>query len=174
VTTEEAAEPIVALLNSRAHTIHSDALLSPATAADVLRLLGLPGFDVSERQLADLRDIRAELMGVLSAAHTGDDTGPYWSGFTARTSTVTFQQDFHAPAAAELRQTTGDPIIGRVVRLTADLIGAGRWNRLRVCANDECRGVFYDRSRSRTQRWHSYEICGNKHNVASYRSRAAT
>jgi predicted RNA-binding Zn ribbon-like protein len=32
------------------------------------------------------------------------------------------------------------------------------------------RGV-YDTTRSRTQRWHSYELCGNRANVAAFRAR---
>lgn len=43
--------------------------------------------------------------------------------------------------------------------------------RIRVCANDGCRAVFYDTTRSRTQRWHSYELCGNRANVAAFRAR---
>jgi predicted RNA-binding Zn ribbon-like protein len=49
---------------------------------------------------------------------------------------------------------------------------SGRSTRLRLCANDTCRPVFYDTSRCRTQRWLSCEICGNRHNVAAHRNRA--
>jgi predicted RNA-binding Zn ribbon-like protein len=165
------AAAIIALLNSRTHTIHPEALDSPRTAAPVLHLLGHTGIDASELQLAELRALRSELMAVLTAEHDGADPAPFWAEFTARTSGVTFRQDFSAPARVDLRQVTGDPIVGLVARLTADMIGSGRWSRLRVCANDDCRSVFYDTTRSRTQRWHSYEICGNKRNVAAHRSR---
>lgn len=165
------AAAIIALLNSRAHTIHPEALDSPETANAVLRRLGHAGIDASELQLAELRALRSELMAVLTAEHDGEDPAPFWAELTARTSGVTFQQDFSAPALVDLRQVTGDPIVGLVARLTADLIHSGQWSRLRVCANDECRSVFYDTTRSRTQRWHSYEICGNKRNVAAHRSR---
>jgi predicted RNA-binding Zn ribbon-like protein len=50
------------------------------------------------------------------------------------------------------------------------LIGDRSWSRLRVCANGSCRKVCYDTTRSRTQRWHSYEVCGT---VAAYRARNA-
>jgi predicted RNA-binding Zn ribbon-like protein len=174
VTSEQvppAAAAIVTLLNSRPHTIHAEALDTPADAAAVLRGLGEPDIDVSDRQLRDLRDLRSNLMAVLSAAHAGDDTGPHWANFTARISGVTFQYAFAPPGVADLRQASGDPLTGRVTRLVAELIESDRWTRMRLCANDECRSVFYDTSRSRTQRWHSYEICGNKHNVAAYRNR---
>jgi predicted RNA-binding Zn ribbon-like protein len=167
-----AAAAIVALLNSRAHTVHAEALDTATDAAAVLRKLGEPDLDVSDRQLRDLRHLRSDLMAVLSAAHAGEDTGPHWANVTARLSGVTFQYAFAPPASADLRQTSGNRLIGRLARLAAELIESGRWTRMRLCANDECRSVFYDTSRSRTQRWHSYEICGNKHNVAAYRNRA--
>jgi predicted RNA-binding Zn ribbon-like protein len=165
------AAAMVALLNSRAHTIHAEKLETAQTAADVLSRLGHADLGVSDDQLSQLRALRSDLMAVLTAAHEGADTAPFWAQFTARTSAVTYQQQFEAPAQVRLRQAAGDTLVGRVARLTADLIDSGQWGRLRVCANDVCRSVFYDTTRSRTQRWHSYEICGNKHNVASYRAR---
>ncbi|WP_414711145.1 CGNR zinc finger domain-containing protein [Pseudonocardia sp.] len=41
--------------------------------------------------------------------------------------------------------------------------------RLRRCANPVCDIAFYDGTRSRTQRWHSYARGGNRCNVAAYR-----
>ncbi|OKI49287.1 CGNR zinc finger domain-containing protein [Micromonospora sp. CB01531] len=166
------ATTLIALLNSRAHAIHAEKLDSPEHATEVLRRLGHAGIGVSAAQLAELRALRADLMAVLTAEHDGEDPAPFWAAFTARTSGVTYQQQYAAPARVSLEQVTGDPLVGRVARLTAELIASGQWTRMRLCANDVCSSVFYDTSRSRTQRWHSYEICGNKHNVARYRSRA--
>jgi predicted RNA-binding Zn ribbon-like protein len=53
-----------------------------------------------------------------------------------------------APAAAVLA--------GRVI----DELGAIDRSRLRVCARPECSLIFYDSSRSGTQRWHSEVPCG--------------
>ncbi|MFF4955535.1 CGNR zinc finger domain-containing protein [Streptomyces sp. NPDC001222] len=53
----------------------------------------------------------------------------------------------------------------------AELMADGTWSRIRVCDNEGCRHVFYDTTRSRTQRWHSYATCGNRTNVASYGAR---
>jgi predicted RNA-binding Zn ribbon-like protein len=72
-----------------------------------------------------------------------------------------------------LRQVTGDPVVGRIVQDVATLITTGNWSRLRYCANEVGGAVFYDTTRSRTRRWHSYEYCGNRTNVAAYRARNA-
>ncbi|TWP43312.1 hypothetical protein FKR81_42670 [Lentzea tibetensis] len=165
------AAAIIALLNSRAHTIHPEALDTPESASAALDRLGLAGSNASEDQLAELRALRSALMAILTAEHDSKDPAPFWAEFTARTSAITFQHDFSTSTRVDLRQVTGDPIGGRIARLVADLIDSGQWSRLRVCANDDCRSVFYDTTRSRTQRWHSYEICGNKRNVAAHRAR---
>lgn len=38
----------------------------------------------------------------------------------------------------------------------------GRWSRLRVCANHECRWAFYDRSRNQQGTWCDMALCGNR------------
>ncbi len=38
----------------------------------------------------------------------------------------------------------------------------GTWPRLKVCANDECRWAFYDRSRNQQGNWCSMAVCGNR------------
>jgi predicted RNA-binding Zn ribbon-like protein len=70
----------------------------------------------------------------------------------------------------------GEGVDGIVGALIADLhraVSSGSWRRVRLCAYEPCSWAFYDATRSRTQRWHSYEVCGNRANVASYRRRAA-
>jgi predicted RNA-binding Zn ribbon-like protein len=36
------------------------------------------------------------------------------------------------------------------------------WSRLRVCANDDCRWAFYDRSKNRHGHWCDMAVCGNR------------
>ncbi|HET6381240.1 MAG TPA: CGNR zinc finger domain-containing protein [candidate division Zixibacteria bacterium] len=45
-------------------------------------------------------------------------------------------------------------------------------HRLRVCANDACRYVFVDRSRTGRRRWCDMRTCGNQAKVARHRARA--
>src|SRR5262249_41743825 len=35
----------------------------------------------------------------------------------------------------------------------------GSWSRLRVCANDECRWAFYDRSKNKQGHWCNMAVC---------------
>lgn len=47
----------------------------------------------------------------------------------------------------------------------------GSFARLKACANDTCRWLFYDRSRNRSGKWCEMESCGNMINARAYRRR---
>jgi predicted RNA-binding Zn ribbon-like protein len=64
--------------------------------------------------------------------------------------------------------------LGGLARILADLQLAGEsgtLDRLKMCASDECRWVFYDRSKPATRRWCSSALCGNRHKTRTYRTR---
>jgi predicted RNA-binding Zn ribbon-like protein len=157
---------LVALLNSRAHAGQPDALDAPHTALPVLRALGHEDDVAAPELLDDVRAVRADLMAIL-------ESGEGWERFSERTSAVAFRYAFSPAGGVEPDQVAGDPVVGSIARQVAQLVAADAWPRLKVCANHRCARVFYDTTRSRTQRWHSYKVCGNKSNVAAHRARAA-
>jgi predicted RNA-binding Zn ribbon-like protein len=59
--------------------------------------------------------------------------------------------------------------IGKIASLVVNCYFAGQWKRFKVCANDECRRVFYDDSRSGVRRWCGRR-CGDKIRARSHRS----
>ncbi|MBM9507379.1 CGNR zinc finger domain-containing protein [Actinacidiphila acididurans] len=166
------AAALVGLLNSRDFLGLGDRLDGPETAAEALRPFGRPDEPAPAARLDLVRALRGDLLGLVTAEDPEDRAG-HWAAFTGRTTSIAFAQDFSAPGAVALRQVGGDPVAGAITRAVADLVAAGNWSRIRLCANHECREAFYDTSRSRNRRWHSYEVCGNKANVAAYRARHA-
>jgi predicted RNA-binding Zn ribbon-like protein len=63
---------------------------------------------------------------------------------------------------------------GAIARLMAQLAAAvqdGSWERLKACASDGCFWAFYDRSKNRSGRWCSMEVCGNQEKARAYRER---
>jgi predicted RNA-binding Zn ribbon-like protein len=58
-----------------------------------------------------------------------------------------------------------------VTNATADALADGTWSRLKACVTDTCRWAFYDHSRSRTGRWCSMGICGNRAKQSRWRDR---
>ena len=47
----------------------------------------------------------------------------------------------------------------------------GTLDRLKMCASDECRRVFFDRSKPATRRWCMSTLCGNRMKTRNYRER---
>jgi predicted RNA-binding Zn ribbon-like protein len=47
----------------------------------------------------------------------------------------------------------------------------GTLARLKMCASEECRRVFFDRSKPSTRRWCMSSLCGNRMKTRSYRER---
>src|SRR5690349_8468318 len=69
----------------------------------------------------------------------------------------------------------GDPLDNALARLADPLvqeIQSGRSDRVRICANDTCRWVFFDESRSGRRIWCDMASCGNRAKAARHRARA--
>jgi predicted RNA-binding Zn ribbon-like protein len=47
----------------------------------------------------------------------------------------------------------------------------GTLDRLKMCAAEECRRVFFDRSKPATRRWCMSTLCGNRTKTRTYRER---
>jgi len=63
---------------------------------------------------------------------------------------------------------------GALATVLAQVVEAserGAWTRLKMCAADDCRWVFYDASRPRLGRWCEMASCGNRAKTREYRQR---
>ena len=68
----------------------------------------------------------------------------------------------------------GDPINGALARLSeavARELTQDDKERLRICANDECRWVFRDNSPAGRRKWCDMSSCGNRAKAARHRER---
>ena len=69
----------------------------------------------------------------------------------------------------------GDPVEGALARLVESIareVSQGHPERIRVCANEECRWVFHDTSRSGRRKWCGMSTCGNRAKVARHREKS--
>ena len=117
-----------------------------------------------------------EALRTLLAANNGYDVDPEAVLALNRASekaglTVRFRAD----GQAALEPTAGgvDGAIGRVLAAAHAGMEDGTWRRLKVCANGGCAWAFYDRSRNRSGRWCSMDVCGNRTKTRAYRRRKA-
>jgi len=67
-----------------------------------------------------------------------------------------------------------DRALGLLLGVVATAMTEGTWSRLKVCENDVCRWAFYDTSRSRSGRWCSMRLCGNRAKQQAWRARHET
>jgi predicted RNA-binding Zn ribbon-like protein len=72
-----------------------------------------------------------------------------------------------------LRAARDDALAGLsvVVAETYDGSVRGTLDRLKMCAAEECRRVFFDRSKPATRRWCMSTLCGNRTKTRTYRER---
>ena len=80
---------------------------------------------------------------------------------------------FHADREPTL-EPEGEAVVAAFARLVAIAFLAsfdGRFEHLKLCAAEDCRAVFYDRSKNHSGRWCSMEVCGNRAKVRAWRER---
>ena len=62
-------------------------------------------------------------------------------------------------------------ILAETVRSFAETLAGGETARIKICRNDDCRWVFYDRTKGKTRCWCSDKSCGNRERVRRARAR---
>jgi len=65
----------------------------------------------------------------------------------------------------------GASALGRVLAETLSLAETNRLARLKACASEECRWIFFDRSKPANRHWCSSSLCGNRQKTRNYRRR---
>jgi Conserved protein containing a Zn-ribbon-like motif, possibly RNA-binding len=66
-----------------------------------------------------------------------------------------------------------DWILAEIARSFAETLSVGESTRVKICRNDDCRWVFYDRTKGKTRCWCSDKSCGNRERVRRARARSA-
>ena len=152
-----------------------DELATPAQLKDWLRTRGLleNGAGVSPAEHREALQLRDGLRTFLAAppADRTSTVGPL------AVSAARFPLEV-APSgdrALDLRPVAGRATsgLGHVLVQLLRLSHGGRLERIKTCDSDECRWVFYDRSKPSNRRWCSSERCGNREKTRTYRRRHA-
>lgn len=71
-----------------------------------------------------------------------------------------------APAASGVPGMLGE-VLGAAALAERD----GTWRRLKLCRDDACQVVYFDRSKNASRCWCSMEVCGNRNKTRGYRRR---
>jgi predicted RNA-binding Zn ribbon-like protein len=131
------------------------------------------GESVGEADVARAKEGRAALRSLL-AANNGRGADPAAIralNLAAERARLTVR--FGADGRATLEPGAGgvDGALGRVLAAVHAGMEEGTWGRLKSCANATCGWAFYDRSKNRSGRWCSMEVCGNRTKTRAYRRR---
>ena len=126
--------------------------------------------------LAHVLQVRAALREIVEAVvggrAVGDEALATVNGVLRARSVVELVRDEGGVALSH--RHTGDPLEDALAAVAEPLVGViatGATERLRICANDGCRWVFEDTSRTGRRRWCSMASCGNRAKAARHRAR---
>jgi predicted RNA-binding Zn ribbon-like protein len=153
----------------------SDELATPAQLRDWLQTCGLleGGVDVSQVEHREALQLRDALRTFLAAPPTDrtSTVGP----LAVSAARFPLEVAPSADQALDLRPVSGRATsgLGQVLVQLLRLSDGGRLERVKICDSDECRWVFYDRSKPSNRRWCSSDRCGNREKTRTYRRRHA-
>jgi predicted RNA-binding Zn ribbon-like protein len=140
-----------------------------------LAAVSKPGAD-ADRAVEKIRLVRSALREVLDATYEKRTPDP------AAVETVNDQMRAQQrlvlvanPDGCSLdHRHEGDPLDDALARISdriARAVSGEDADRIKVCANDTCRWVFYDSSRTGRRRWCDMATCGNRAKAARHRAR---
>ena len=174
-----APEPLVAiqgLLNTHDYERDEELLGDPAAADDWLTRAGLVGDEASasDEEFEDLIELRRILRAILEAQSRGEvDPGAFQelqrlaNKYPAGYDVTELGQ---VTLCLKPVDTTGE-LIGQLIGIVGIAQELNQWQRLKICAADDCRWAFYDSSKNRGGTWCRMEVCGNRTKNRRYRSR---
>ena len=154
--------------------LHStDALLSWFAGMDLLNGDGATADEKDlERALALREGIRALLL-----ANNGEEVEPaHLRELNRAIGSVCFTVRFDDDGSPTLKPESSSvsAALGRILTAVVRATDEGTWGRLKVCPNDACQWAFYDRSKNRSGKWCTMEVCGNRMKARTFRQRQAS
>ncbi|MFH8370886.1 CGNR zinc finger domain-containing protein [Streptomyces sp. NPDC018031] len=116
-----------------------------------------------------------EALRAACLAHTGTDAPPDATATLDRLlAEAPLVLTVDAAGGTALRPAaglTGVPALtARIAAAIATAAADGSWPRLKACAADRCRWVYYDRSPAGRSRWCSMAVCGSRAKMRAYRA----
>ncbi len=173
------------LCDTRSHPEYGDthdALATPSDAVtwlvdrELLHAGALPTADPAPI-LDRARTVRAAFRELFDAAAESRAPASFAletvNGLLASREVPALEADGHTIRLSH--RHVADPLDEAFARLAdpiVDTIAEQRTDRFRVCANDQCRYVFFDESRAGRRRWCDMSSCGNRAKAARHRARA--
>jgi predicted RNA-binding Zn ribbon-like protein len=154
----------------------TDHLVNPRWVATFLRhweLYPFPSKDVPRRNLVRLRSLLRRAAEKLAAGGSLGrrelSTLNQVLNVPVRQRLVQDQNGFQAETVPARRDWTW--VMARIAASFGEMLANHDVERVKICANSDCRWVFHDPTKARSKRWCNDRTCGNRARVR--RARAA-
>jgi predicted RNA-binding Zn ribbon-like protein len=131
-----------------------------------------PGQHISDGDHRAAVELRNAIRAFLEAAPAGRARNSEAARqLTAASSKFPLMLAASGDGAVVLEPAPGSSALAGVVAQMIGLAQAGSLARLKTCASEECRWVFFDRSKPANRHWCSSALCGNRQKTRAYRRR---
>ena len=134
------------------------------------------GASADERDLQRALALREGIRSLL-LANNGEEVEPARLrelNRAAGSMCLTVRFDVEGSPTFEPESSGISAALGRILAAAVRAADEGIWGRLKVCPNDACQWAFYDRSKNRSGRWCTMEVCGNRMKARAFRQRQST
>lgn len=130
---------------------------------------------LGEKELGRLQTLREDLRSVLAAHTLGASEQMEFSAarLDKTCASVPLRPGFDPEGRPRLSAASEgtERFVEELLAATIRAQHTGVWERLKACANEDCRWVFYDHSKNRSGNWCVMEICGSRAKMRAYRQR---
>jgi len=137
------------------------------------RKLAQPGAKITPSMFETALGLRASLRDYLQHDPAERRSNSATRALNAAIAFFPLRAELGGEARGELRPARHDALAGlsAVAAELYDGVRDGSLDRLKTCAAEECRRVFFDRSKPATRRWCMSSLCGNRMKTRAYRER---
>ena len=152
--------------------IAQDDLDSPARFGRWLAAHGFPGVEPDDQELALAVGMRDALRDELIAHHDQIASGEARARLEGFAERIPLRASFGAGPATLVPAGQGvTAMLGAVLAAMVLAEREGGWHRLKICREETCQRVFFDKSKNQSKTWCSMQVCGNRSKTRTYRDR---
>ncbi len=148
------------------------ALTAWLASQGLLAAAGAPAAtDATDDELALAHELRSGLRQAMRQHHDGDLATPV-PELDRAAGHLPLRVAFAGTAPSLAPAGTGvTAALAALVAAVATAQAEGSWQRLKLCAAEDCAWAFLDSSKNRSRQWCSMGSCGNRRKTRAYRAR---
>ena len=146
-----------------------DDLDSPARFGRWLAAHGFPRIEPDHRDLGLAVGMRDALRAELIAHHDDLGSGEARARLDGFAEHIPLRVSFGGAGPATL-VPAGQGVTAMLGAVLAAMVLAerdGGWHRLKICREETCQRVFFDKSKNQSKTWCSMQVCGNRSKTRS-------